>query len=75
MFALLTKFLNFQLWQNLSMYDSYSMNFHFIKISFRSLGENGIGDQTRHLERERRLADVCQTKSIAREKSVDDYDF
>ena len=52
-----------------------NLRYYRYYVYYRSLGELGIGDQTRHRQLETRLSEVCLTKTIAREKSVDDYDF
>ena len=53
------------------------MNFHFqlSKNIFRSMGDVNIGDQTRHRQLEKRLAEVCESQANLKSVNVDDYDF
>ena len=54
---------------------SFIFNCIVDKKIFRSIGDVNIGDQTRHRQLEKRLAEVCESQANLKSVNVDDYDF
>ena len=52
-----------------------NLEFQLYKKMLRSMGDVNIGDQTRHRQLEKRLAEVCESQANLKSVNVDDYDF
>jgi exocyst complex component 4 len=46
-----------------------------LSLSYKSMGDINIGDQTRHRQLESRLTEVCSNLKNLKSVNVDDYDF